>query len=109
MNSVRKYWLDWINNKNKDNCDLGKDVQKGLYSDRIKIQDVAVIVDILNESHKKVKEQESKNKLPYIPECKYGYEDCISDPAYQRHYYSSDNCGTCDGCVDGCWYDDEDK
>lgn len=44
----------------------------------------------------------------YTPECKFEYDDCIHDPAYQKHYYSKDNCN-CDGCKDGSWYDDEDK
>lgn len=43
----------------------------------------------------------------YIQTCKYGYDDCISDPAYLEHEgYES---GNCDGCKDGYWYDDEDK
>lgn len=39
----------------------------------------------------------------YMPTCKYGYDDCVCDPAYLK------NESNCDGCIDGDWYDDEDK
>ena len=43
----------------------------------------------------------------YIPTCRYGYDDCILDPAYlEKEGYEG---GNCDGCEDGNWYDDEDK
>lgn len=40
----------------------------------------------------------------YIPTCKYGYDDCVLDPAYLK-----DENSNCDGCIAGDWYDDEDK
>lgn len=109
MNSIDKFWLDWINNKNKDNCNLGDSVKKGLYSAKIKLDDISTIVNILNEGHKQAVTQQRLAKLPYVPECKYGHEDCIHDAGYGKHYYPNRQVSDCSGCVDSCWYDDEDK
>ena len=59
-------------------------------------------------------------KPDYIPTCPYGYEDCISDPAYIREYYPKwweelgmpTECECADEYEEGChcrYYDDEDK
>lgn len=56
----------------------------------------------------------------YEPTCKFGYEDCICDPAYIKYVYPEwytelygdvtpgevDDCYDCDN---GSRYDDEDK
>ena len=62
--------------------------------------------------------------IPYVPTCPYGHTDCVSDPAYIKHYdpewfkelyednedypiecnkYYEENPEYC------CYYDDEDK
>ena len=59
-------------------------------------------------------------KPDYIPTCPYGYEDCISDPAYIREYHPKwweelgmpTECSQAKGWEAGgccCYYDDEDK
>lgn len=59
-------------------------------------------------------------KPDYIPTCPYGYEDCISDPAYIRCYHPKwweelgmpTECECADEYEEGChcrYYDDEDK
>ena len=59
-------------------------------------------------------------KPDYIPTCPYGYEDCISDPAYIREYHPKrweelgmpTECECADEYEEGChcrYYDDEDK
>ena len=59
-------------------------------------------------------------KPDYIPTCPYGYEDCISDPAYIRAYHPKwweelgmpTECECADEYEEGChcrYYDDEDK
>ena len=59
-------------------------------------------------------------KPDYIPTCPYGYEDCISDPAYIREYHPKwweelgmpTVCECADEYEEGChcrYYDDEDK
>ena len=59
-------------------------------------------------------------KPDYIPTCPYGYEDCISDPAYIRAYHPKwweelgmpTECENADEYEESCscrWYDDEDK
>ena len=56
----------------------------------------------------------------YEPTCPYGYEDCISDPAYIREYHPKwweelgmpTECECADEYEEGCscrYYDDEDK
>ena len=56
----------------------------------------------------------------YEPTCPYGYEDCISDPAYIREYHPKwweelgmpTECSQAKGWEAGgrcCYYDDEDK
>ena len=50
----------------------------------------------------------------YKPACKYGYCDCILDPMYIKNtypeWYKELGCPTtCQDCVDGNQYDDEDK
>lgn len=42
----------------------------------------------------------------YSPKCKYGYDDCISDPAYIKYFYNKDK-DNCSHCIDGDWYDNE--
>lgn len=60
------------------------------------------------------------DKRDYIPTCPYGYEDCISDPAYIRCYHPKwweelgmpTECECADEYEEGCscrYYDDEDK
>lgn len=59
-------------------------------------------------------------KPDYIPTCPYGYEDCISDPAYIRCYHFKwweelgmpTECECADEYEEDChcrYYDDEDK
>ena len=59
-------------------------------------------------------------KPDYIPTCPYGYEDCISDPAYIRCYHPKwweelgmpTECSQAKHYEEDCscqWYDDEDK
>lgn len=59
-------------------------------------------------------------KPDYISTCPYGYEDCISDPAYIREYHPKwweelgmpTECECADEYEEGChcrYYDDEDK
>lgn len=51
----------------------------------------------------------------YTSSCKYGYNDCICDPAYLifRGWGSKEVeeelVNGCTNCEDGEWYDDEDK
>jgi hypothetical protein len=53
----------------------------------------------------------------YIPSCKYGYTDCICDneyikasnPKWYAELQEMDGIDSCDVCVDGSEYDDEDK
>ena len=60
------------------------------------------------------------DKEPYRPTCPYGYEDCISDPAYIRWNYPKRweelgmpiECECADEYEEGChcrYYDNEDK
>lgn len=67
----------------------------------------------------------SDNLQWYIPACKYGFEDCVLDPAYMKRWHSQwyeknygdmspedviklgDCC--CNDCSNGDCYDDEDK
>lgn len=62
-----------------------------------------------------VMEGEEKFKYKfYEPLCKYGYSDCICDPAYIKttypEWYKELGCPTtCKQCEDGDCYDDEDK
>lgn len=55
-----------------------------------------------------IEDNEECDEDEYTPECIYGYDDCISDPAYVRYYHDKDKKG-CDGCESGNWYDNEDK
>lgn len=66
------------------------------------------------------KTKDLAKKPDYIPTCPYGYEDCISDPAYIRAYHPKwweelgmpTECENADEYEEGCscrWYDDEDK
>ena len=59
-------------------------------------------------------------QLPYTPSCPYGYEDCVSDPAYIRWNHPKQweelgmptKCECADEYEEGChcrYYDDEDK
>lgn len=59
-------------------------------------------------------------KPDYIPSCPYGYEDCISDPAYIRWNHPKwweelgmpTECSQAKKYEEDCscqWYDDEDK
>ncbi len=52
----------------------------------------------------------------YAPTCRYGYVDCIGDPAYIKATYPDwyaklveGGCCFCETCIDGSNYDDEDK
>lgn len=64
--------------------------------------------------------------MEYEPACPYGYEDCVSDPAYIKYYYpdwykelygeispkeaiSKKNCWDEDDMQFCKWYDNEDK
>lgn len=47
-------------------------------------------------------------KTLFPSQCKFGYDDCVCDPAYLKHFYQQEK-ANCDGCKDGSWYDDEDK
>lgn len=60
------------------------------------------------------------DKEDYIPTCPYGYEDCVSDPAYIRCYHLKwweelgmpTECSQAKYYEEDChckWYDDEDK
>ena len=58
--------------------------------------------------------QDSCQETYYKPACKYGYCDCICDPMYIKNtypeWYKKLGCPTtCQDCVDGNQYDDEDK
>ena len=55
-------------------------------------------------------------KVAYTPTCRYGYIDCIGDPAYIKATYPDwyaklveGGCCFCETCIDGSDYDDEDK
>ena len=45
----------------------------------------------------------------YEPTCKFGYDDCVNDPAYLRHTGYYGKIYTCNCCTKGECYDDEDK
>ena len=51
-------------------------------------------------------------KVGYTPKCRYGYTNCISDPAYIEATYPEwykQIAEFCVNCIDGDCYDDEDK
>lgn len=80
-----------------ENCRVSEFVDK-LYEDRYELLDLLTV------------EGTSISQEPYEPTCKYGYSDCIFDPAYDEYYYdSTDDHPMCKGCIDGNCYDDEDK
>lgn len=45
----------------------------------------------------------------YTPTCKFGYDDCVNDPAYLKYTKYTGEIYTCDCCKKGECYDDEDK
>mgnify|MGYP000927218569 CR=1 FL=1 len=72
---------------------------------------------ILNEQELKdrlIGNPQPCNKGYYQPICKYGYKDCVCDPAYIKANYPDwyKELGSptqCEDCTDGNCYDDEDK
>lgn len=65
-------------------------------------------------------EKQIPEELPYEPTCKFGYVDCIYDPAYIKYvdpeWYAElygdahpNEVNDCQYCKNGSRYDDEDK
>ena len=96
-----------IMHMNQQIRDLQYEMQNARYTLRCIEGDVRKAANILYQA-------------PYIPSCPYGYEDCISDPAYIRWNHPKwweelgmpTECECADEYEEGCscrYYDDEDK
>lgn len=98
-----------------DNCDItrefeGKSKEDGSENMSCKYEAKCSRVDIYcNECmhNPNAKLQDYFLDKGYVSTCKYEYYNCINDPAYlEKDGYEGESC---DGCLDGSWYDDEDK
>lgn len=54
-------------------------------------------------------DKHSYESIGYAWTCKFGYNDCVNDPAYLRYRGYPSMVGCCDICEKGECYDDEDK
>lgn len=96
-----------IMHMNQQIRDLQCEMKNARYTLRCIESDVEKVANILYQA-------------PYTPSCPYGYEDCVSDPAYIRAYHPKwweelgmpTECECADEYEEDCscrYYDDEDK